>query len=114
MDEELMNSDSPFSKIDPIHDNMLMQEETINTSFNNPTHKNDVDASHRIYTPCKDTSKQENDIYKGSLSITIPFMSISISFNPKIILFMKKCLRLIILFMNHMMISTILDLPQIF
>lgn len=61
-----MHTSSLSPKIDPIHDKILVQEETINTSFNNIFDMNDVHPSSKIH---KDTLEQENDLRSQGLYI---------------------------------------------
>lgn len=69
-DEALRTSASTFPKIDSIHDSIFLQEEIINTSFNNPYHMNDFDPFPRVYLPCKDTLEKENALRLRGFTIT--------------------------------------------
>lgn len=56
-DETSMTIGNFSPNTDFIHDSILVQEESINTSFNNSLHRNDVYPSPKMYTPFKDTLK---------------------------------------------------------
>lgn len=65
MDEALITNACLFPKICPTHDEILVQEETINTCFNNlpprdEALRNHVDPSHKQFLPHKDTLVQED------------------------------------------------------
>lgn len=67
-DETIMPTSSLSTKIDPIHDKILVQEETINTSFGNIYHMNYVHPS-KIH---KATLEKENDVRLQGFDIPKP------------------------------------------
>lgn len=50
-DEALITNDYPPLKIGPIYVDILVEEETNNTSFKNTPNRNDVDLSPKMYLP---------------------------------------------------------------